>query len=50
MEKMPPNKMLPAQQAAWGRALVRTGIEHQDLDLMRQGRKHQAEADKGVTR
>ena len=45
MEKMPDKKLNPLMQAALGRAMVRTGIEHEDLDLMRQGRKHQAEAE-----
>jgi hypothetical protein len=36
--------MSPAVQAAWGKALIKTGTEHLDLSMVRSGREELAEA------
>jgi hypothetical protein len=39
-----PSDMSPAVQAAWGRALIKTGTEHLDLPMVRSGKEELAEA------
>lgn len=43
--KKPPSDFSQAGLRAWGNALVKTGIEHLDLSMVRQGKKALKEAE-----
>jgi hypothetical protein len=41
----PATRLSLAGQRAWGEALIKTGTEHLDLDMVRQGRQTLKEAE-----